>query len=131
LVRWALRPDPERAGFHNEPQSINPPCALSIVKSEELAKTLELYPSGRFCIPIPDFQNVFFYAGGEWGNGVSLPFGWVKTWGDGCRSKRNTRVAETTLVGLRKVMKIQPETLRGVSGRALKMLIDTMAWNFS
>jgi hypothetical protein len=40
-------------------------------------------------------------------------------------------VAETTLVGLRKVMKIQPEALRGVSGRALKMLIDTMAWNFS
>jgi hypothetical protein len=58
---------------------IDPPCALSIVKSEKLAKTLELYPSGRFCIKIPGVRDVFFLMAGSVGNALSFAFGWANT----------------------------------------------------
>jgi hypothetical protein len=56
-----------------------------------------------------------FFRWREYGQRVVLAIRMGEHLGDRFRSKRNTRVAETTLVGLRKVMKIQPDTLRGVA----------------
>jgi hypothetical protein len=94
---------------------IRPPCALSIGKSGKLTKTLEFYPSGRLCIEIPGRHDVIYPAGGKYGERGVLNIRMREITGKRGGLKRNTRVAETTLVGPRKVMKIQPDTLRGAA----------------
>jgi hypothetical protein len=137
LVRWALSPDPQRAGFHNEPRSIDPPCALSIVKSEKLAKTLEIYPSGRFCINISIFHNVFFFPGGKQGQRGVLTIRMGENLGIQIQIKKEHQGGRNHPGGTKEgyedsagyaARRLPPGV---VSGSALKMLIGRVAWNFS